>query len=186
MYLVSSLAESRRLNEVSESPGRGAARLPGGPVVLIADDGLFSAALLVALRQRRLDARALPAGDCTALLDRARRSEGGVVVLDLRPASDPTGVETVAMVRPLTRAGWTVLVLGESPGDDARSAAAVAAGAVGVLAKTSSLGSMLRTVGAAAEGQCIMTLAERRLWAGRYRECAGLARELAALFGIDD
>jgi DNA-binding response OmpR family regulator len=152
-------------------------------VLVIGDDPLFGASLLIALRHERYDAQLVAESDLDLALSEVCRSPRGVAVLDLqRSHGRRTEVDRFALLSPLLEEGWTVLVVSSGPCDEARAAVAVSDGAVGVLTKTSTVGELLLSIKAAAEGHPVMTLAEREEWLSRYRDYRRLAGDLGALF----
>lgn len=187
MYLVSSGPGSPPPTGSADAPAaRKVASRADGPILIIGDDELFGTAVMTALRHERYDVRQLSATDHDRVLREARRSPRGVAVLDMRLTRGDHGaaIDGFGLLMPLLEAGWTVLVLGGDPDDEARTAVAVTSGAAGVLTRSSSLGAMLRSIKAAAEGECVMTGAQLREWMARYRDYRRTAYELAALFDI--
>ncbi|HEY2203296.1 MAG TPA: LuxR C-terminal-related transcriptional regulator [Pseudonocardia sp.] len=137
---------------------------------MIDNHDLFSASITFALRSEGLDAHRVPAGDSNWIMQRARQLQPGLALLDLQPGRDregrPTGGEE--LVEPLRGSGWTVLIVGGGD-DDIRLAAAIAAGAIGCVPKSSSFPALMRAALAAANGESIMSDDVRRNWIARHR-----------------
>jgi DNA-binding NarL/FixJ family response regulator len=76
---------------------------------------------------------------------------------------------------------WTVLVVRDS-GDEDRVAAAIAAGAAGAVAKSSSLRNLLLMVLAASAGHPVITERERHAWLARHRDRLAQQRERSRRF----
>lgn len=124
------------------------------PAVLIVDDHpLVAVALTTALRERDIDARRLDPADADGRAVALRRTRSGLVVLDLDLGPGPDGalLDGVDLVPALRAAGWSVLLLTGSR-DRTRIAAAVAAGALGWVAKDLPFDEITTMVAAAAQG----------------------------------
>lgn len=138
------------------------------PTVLIVDDHeLVRSALVTALTARGLAVSAIGPHE---LLDRIREPApaGGLVLLDLDLGDDLDGARLVPELR---RAGWRVLVVTGST-DEARIAAAVAAGAAGWVSKSAPFDELVDRAVRAAEGRRLLDEAER----SRLLELAGTSR----------
>jgi DNA-binding NarL/FixJ family response regulator len=140
------------------------------PILVIDDDEMFSTALTLALRSYEFDARQLAiTGGTAAILAQIRHLPAGLALLDLYLGHDEHGhqIDGVELVNPLRACGWTVLVV-NSNRDEARLAAAIAAGATGTLARSSTFQTLLDTVIAAVGGEHVMTDEARRDWMQRH------------------
>ena len=136
------------------------------PILIIDDHEMFSTVLTLALRSHKLDARQLTGTDPAAtILAQIQHLPPGLVLLDPRLGHDQDGhpVDGVGLVRPLCAHGWAVVVLSDSR-DEARIAAAIAAGAIGSLAKSAPFHTLLDTLRAAAAGEPLMTDPARQRW----------------------
>jgi two-component system, NarL family, response regulator LiaR len=139
------------------------------PVLIIDDHDMFSAALTLSLRSHELDARQVTVTDpAAAILAQIQHLPPGLALLDPRLGHNQHGsrVDGVDLIRPLCDHGWTVVVLSDSR-DKARIAAAIAAGATGILAKSASLHALLDTLRAVAAGEPLMTDGARQYWLQR-------------------
>ena len=152
-------------------------------ILVIDDHELFSTTLALLLRSRRLDARQLTiAGGAEGILAQTHALPVGIALLDLHLGRDVhgRGLDSVSLIGPLGALGWTVLVLsgGRHGGDEARLAAAIAAGAIGSVSKSASLQVLLDTVLAAASGEQIMSEQARNEWVLRHQFHQNRQREL--------
>jgi DNA-binding NarL/FixJ family response regulator len=152
-------------------------------VLVLDSHELFSTVLMMALRARGLDAHRTDLTRIEAVLRRAEQLPAGLVLLDLNLGRDGHGRQGdgVLLVRALRALRWTVLVVRDR-GDEDRVAAAIAAGAAGAVAKSSSLRILLRMVLAASAGHPVMTERERYAWLARHRERRAEQRERSRLF----
>lgn len=162
---------------------------PGGaPVVVINDHELFSTALTLALRSHGLDARGLEitGGTETTILTRIAALPAGLALLDLRLGADGAGcvLDGLELIAALRARGWSVLVVSATR-DPRREAAAIAAGAIGLVSKSSPFATLLATVRSAAAGEPVMSEVDRQYWLARHRgyqtQHGELARRLARL-----
>lgn len=122
------------------------------PILIIDDHTLFSTTLKIALASRGIAARQLTiTGGITSILDQVGTGVPGLTLLDLHLGYTYNGrrIEGVELVAPLRTRGSTVLVVTDSD-DLPRIAAAVAAGALGVVSKSGSFEVLLDTILAAA------------------------------------
>jgi DNA-binding NarL/FixJ family response regulator len=131
---------------------------------------LFSTVLMMALRARGLNAHRADLTRIEAVLRQAEQLPSGLVLLDLNLGRDGLGrqVNGVHLVRALRARRWAVLVVSDH-GDEDRVAAAIAAGAAGVVAKSTSLRNLLLMVLAASAGHPVMTESARHAWLTRHR-----------------
>jgi len=158
--------------------------LVGYSVLIIDDHELFSTSLRMALRGHGLDAHQVPVKGVEDILARASQLAPGLVVLDLDLGKDDGGrwVNGVELVGALCRTGWKVLVVSGSV-DQPGVAAAIAAGAIGSVPKSSSFELLLETVLAAASGRSVMAEGERHGWLTQHRNFQAQERELARRLG---
>jgi two-component system, NarL family, nitrate/nitrite response regulator NarL len=121
------------------------------PLALIVDDHpLVAVALRAALREQGLDARHLDPRDGDALSAALAGADSGLVVLDLDLGTAHS--DGAALVPVIRSAGWNAVLLTGSR-DRARIAAAVAAGALGWLAKDRPFEEVVAAVVALAAGE---------------------------------
>jgi DNA-binding NarL/FixJ family response regulator len=152
-------------------------------VLVLDNHELFSTVLMMALRARGLNAHRADLTRIEAVLLQAEQLPAGLVLLDLNLGRDGQGrqVNGVHLVRALRARRWTVLVVSDH-GDEDRVAAAIAAGAAGVVAKSASLRNLLLMVLAASAGQPVMTESERHAWLTRDRGYRARQHERARRF----
>jgi DNA-binding NarL/FixJ family response regulator len=131
--------------------------VPVVPVVIVDDHALIASALAVALRAEGVRASVMAPDELVGRLDEPAPS-GGLVLLDLDLGD---GRDGAALVPRLRRAGWRVLLVTGSA-DEIRVAMAVAAGAVGRVAKSAPFDQLVRTVVHVAEGRSLLAQDERR------------------------
>jgi two-component system, NarL family, nitrate/nitrite response regulator NarL len=157
--------ESYRAEQVN---AEGIAQL-GHTVLIIDHQNLFSSALHIALRAEGLDAHHIPMIEKNAILAAATRFPAGVVLLDAAMTVEAAGraIHGTDLITALNEHNQRTLVLSDSS-DEADTAAAIAAGAVGWLAKSASFEVLLRTLVAAAAGEPVLAEAERQRWLGRH------------------
>jgi DNA-binding NarL/FixJ family response regulator len=138
-------------------------------IVIIDDHELFSSSLMIALRDRGIEARKVPVARLEQFTARPRGERPGVVVLDLNLGETPDGVPIKGYnwVAPLRESGWQVLAVTGSDklGD---TASAIAEGAVGVVMKTSPLDVLLKAVLMTAQGEPLLSEEERRDWVTKH------------------
>jgi DNA-binding NarL/FixJ family response regulator len=160
------------------------ARVEGFSVLIIDDHELFSTSLRMALRGHGLDAHQVPVSGVADILERARGLTSGLAVLDLDLGTDAEGrwVNGVDLVGALKRSGWKVLVVSGTI-DKPAVAAAIAAGAIGSVPKSSSFEALLETVVAAVSGETVMAEVERHLWLAQHRKFQAEERALARRLG---
>ncbi|MGH3695527.1 MAG: LuxR C-terminal-related transcriptional regulator [Pseudonocardiaceae bacterium] len=154
------------------------------PVLVVDDHELFSTALVIALRNHRVNAEQLAALSKDAILAAATSRPAGLVVLDLNLGRDAEGHWRNGhdVVQALRSHGWKVLVVSGSFEPD-WIAPAIAAGAIGVVAKSASFDALLNTVLTAAAGKAVMSEDEHRTWLHLHRRHNARERELTLQFG---
>ncbi len=126
-------------------------------------------ALVAGLGAHGVDARRLPPHESPGPDDPSRPGAPGVLIVDIDAGS------LTRAVRSATRAGMTVLAIG-SEANRERAVAAIAAGAVGWIRKTSSIDVLAETVRAAAAGRMRMTDAQRAEWLAEHRSTSDSVR----------
>lgn len=156
----------------------------GCSVLIIDDHALFSTALRIALREHGMDAHQVTPSSPDAVRRRAAEVVPGLAVLDLDLGESAEGerLHGSDLVPMLREADWTVLVVSGSL-DQAGTAAAIAAGAVGAVPKSSPFGTLLRTAVKAAAGQPVMSEAERQTWLARHHGYRAIERERTRRLG---
>lgn len=153
-------------------------------VLIVDDHELFSTSLRVALRTHGIEAEQADPDGYDSVTARAASTLPGLVVLDLDLGMDSAGrwLHGAPLVAALRELRWQVLVVSGS-NDMPGTAAAVAAGAIGVVPKSSSFEGLLETVVKAASGQAVMSETERRRWSDRDRGYRARQRELSRKLG---
>jgi DNA-binding NarL/FixJ family response regulator len=133
------------------------------PVIVIDDHELFSTSLCMALRTRGYPASQVGPGQVASVVAEGCPAPHGLAVLDLNLGPDANGEEISGtdLVRGLRAAGWTVLIVSGSLEQPA-IAAAVAAGAIGSVPKSSAFDALLEAVIRAAAGRSVMSEPERQ------------------------
>jgi DNA-binding NarL/FixJ family response regulator len=157
----------------------------GSYTVLIVDDHeLFSTSLRIALRAHDIEAHNVTPDSYDTVITRAGELTPGLVVLDLDlgKGSDGKWLHGSQLVAALRELGWQALVVSGST-DLPGTAAAVAAGAVGVVPKSSSFETLLNTVLRATTGQSVMTEVEYQQWLASDRSHRAQERELSQKLG---
>jgi DNA-binding NarL/FixJ family response regulator len=163
----------------------GSAGLAGYSVLVLDGHELFSTVLMMALRARGCAAHRPDLTAVETVLERADRLPAGLALLDLNIGRDIEGQQddcVASLVGVLRMRRWKVLVMTDSR-DDTRIAAAISAGAAGVISKSSSLEELPRMVLAAAAGRLVMTDLARDGWLVRHRGYQAKDRQRAMRFG---
>lgn len=132
------------------------------PVLIVDDHELVGTSLLLSLRAEGLEAHLICRGDADGVLAVTARLGPGVALLDLDLGRDERGrrIEGAGLVRPLTTAGWKVIILSGSS-DRVGIGAALDGGALAWVPKNAPLPALLAAVRAAQNGRPVMA-AERR------------------------
>jgi DNA-binding NarL/FixJ family response regulator len=132
------------------------------PVLIVDDHELVGTSLLLSLRGEGLEAHFICRGDTDGVLSVTARLGPGVALLDLDLGRDEQGrrIDGAGLVRPLTAAGWKVIILSGSF-DRAGIGAALDSGALAWVPKNAPLPALLAAVRAAQNGRPVMA-AERR------------------------
>ncbi len=156
---------------------------PRADAVLVVDDHeLVGSSVVLALRTRGIDAHSCRVTSTQGIQEDADRlGRHGVVLLDLDLGLGSAGVrvDEMALVRGFSARRWRVLVVSAAT-DRRRVAAAVAAGAVGYVAKWAPLEELLDTVSAAAAGGAVMSTAERTSWLALHQRESSAAHQVQA------
>lgn len=143
-------------------------------VLVVDDHALVACSIALALCGVGISAAAVPPARVGELSVQPAPS-GGLVLLDLdHPVAD--GLDPVAMVPGLRRAGWQVLLV-TGTCDETRAALGVAAGACGRVRKSHPFDELVRVATRAAGGHPVMSAVERT----RLLDLAGTARAAARL-----
>lgn len=155
----------------------GSAGPPSGVVLVVDDHELVGALIVLALVGRGLDAHRCPLTSVAGILAEAETLGRGLVLLDLDLGlgTDGVPVDEIELVRGFCERGWRTLVVSAAT-DERAVAAAVAAGAIGFVAKAVPLENMLDTVSEAAAGHAVITPAERAYWLEIHRHAQAAAR----------
>lgn len=151
--------------ERDESPPNTARLSMSDQVLIIDDHPLFSTSLAIALRGHGLRVREVHPDNVDQIARHAAEAGPGLVLLDLNLGLGVDGVRLRAadIIRRLRRPDRKVLIMSAGL-NRTDTAAAIAAGAVGVVAKSEPLETLLHIIDRAASGRPVMTDAERRQW----------------------
>lgn len=150
-------------------------------VLIVDDHELFSTSLRMALRAHGIDAHQLTPDSYEGILSRAAEIPVGLVVLDLDLGQNAEGkwLHGTKVVADLRQAGWKVLIVSGSSPDKPGTAAAIAAGAIGAVPKSSGFDALLEAVVKAAAGEPLMSEFEHQTWMARHRSYQAQERVLA-------
>ena len=156
---------------------------PAHECVLVIDDHkLVGASLVVALAARGVQAHPCPITSTQGILESADRLGcRGVALLDLDLGygMDGARIDEVALVRGLRARGWRVVAVSAAT-DPRRVAPAIAAGAMGFVAKAAGLDDLLDSVFTAAAGRPVLSPEERASWLALHDRMAGTRRRARA------
>ncbi|MFC5994863.1 DNA-binding response regulator [Pseudonocardia hispaniensis] len=138
---------------------------PGRPVLVVDDHELVREALVAGLHAHRIAALGCGQTTVDGIAREAAAHPAGLVLLDLELGRGPRGtpLNGVDAIATLRAAGWSVLVVsaGRRP---PQIAAAIAAGAIGLVPKSASFTTLFQTVRRALAGLPVMTEQERQGW----------------------
>lgn len=142
----------------------------GYPILIIDDHELFSTSLTLALRGRGFDAHQVRVSRIRDFLSSSTKGPSGLVVLDLDLGRDVAGnwLNGADLVGSFREQGWKVLVVSGSV-DTPGIAAAIAAGAIGSVPKSSTFDQLMHVVVIAADGVPVMSEAEHQHWLMQHR-----------------
>lgn len=156
----------------------------GDLIVIVDDHELFATSLRLTLGQHGFSASQAPITSHDDVVEYVRGLRPSLVVLDLHLGHDGGGrrICGVELVRPLARLGCAVLVVSGSR-DQPREAAAVAAGAVGLVPKTASFITLLEAVRTVREGGSVMPVHLRQEWLRYHAAHQTRLREHTKLMG---
>ncbi len=154
-------------------------------VLIVDDHELFSTSLRMVLRGHGIEAHQVTPDSYEAILSYAATIVPGLVVLDLDlgKGADGQWLRGSHVVSALRESGWKVLIVSGGSPDQPSTAAAIVAGAIGAVPKSSSLDILLRTVVKAAAGQSVMTEVDYQKWLAHDRAYRAQERELAQKLG---
>lgn len=142
------------------------------PILIIDDHILFSRSLEIVLRVNGLDAHCIPVTDQAAMIAETDRFPSAVALLDLTlgPGTTAEAPDAVDLALTLVQRGkWVLIVTGAD--DSEKIAAAIVAGAHGVLFKTSAfIDTVVDTVRQVCTGQSPMSDKDRDYWVARHQE----------------
>jgi DNA-binding NarL/FixJ family response regulator len=140
------------------------------PVLVVDAHELIGSTLVLALQEQGYEAQRCAISGHADVLAAAAALPPGLALFDLGPEQDCSGrpLDPFALIADLDADGWRVLVIAAATDED-RLAAAVTAGAAGILLKTSALSQFFDLVARAADGRLLMPPAERRRWVETYR-----------------
>lgn len=142
-----------------ERPGRRT-----DPILVVDGRELFASCLRIALQAHGFDTHLSAMSNRDAILEHARELRPGVALLDLDLRGDDGQViDGVDLIRPLGRLGAAVLVVSDGR-EQLRAAAAIAAGAAGLVHYTAPLGNLLDAVRAADTRRPVMADEVRQAW----------------------
>lgn len=161
-----------------EAASKGCTVRRGHPILIVDDHGLLSTSLRVALRRHGLDVHETRIVSAATVVDHARALRPGLVVLDLHLGHDSDGhlIDGVELVGPLRRLGCRVLIVSGSQ-DQPSEAAAIAAGALGVVPKSASFPTLLDAIRSANVGRPVMSDGVRQAWLRYHDEHQAQQRE---------
>ncbi|MBC3193468.1 response regulator transcription factor [Pseudonocardia sp. C8] len=156
------------------------------PILIVDDHELVGSALALNLRVEGEDATFLPVRTAAGVLEHARRTGPGLIVLDLDLGRDPEGhrIDGSRLVGPLVEIGWRVVVLSGSS-DAGRVGAALEAGGFVFVPKNAPFPALLNAIREARVGRSVMPPGRReqliKLFRDRERERHDLHAKLSKL-----
>ena len=164
------------MRPVATTPDRseGSARL-----VIVEDHELLAASLVLALRQRGLEAETVDGLTGDAIVDTVRGLGPVLVLLDLDLGPElGSGLE---LIRPLIQAGGRVVMM-TGVVDRVRLAACIEAGAVGIVGKTAGFAELIDAIRRAVDGEELMTTSQRHALLGELEASRRADRDRLAPF----
>ena len=149
------------------------------PIVIVDDHELVGSALALNLRAEGEDAEFLPVRSAAGVLEHARRSGPGLIVLDLDLGRDAEGnrIDGTRLVRPLVELDWRVVVLSGSS-DARRVGAALSAGGFVFVPKNAPFPALLNAIREARAGRSVMPPGRREQLIELYHKRDTERREL--------
>jgi DNA-binding NarL/FixJ family response regulator len=136
------------------------------PTVLVVDDHrLFGSSLVLALASGGVRARECPVTTVDDILRSVEDRPSGLVLLDLELGIGARGepIDELELLAGLRARGWSALVVSAAT-DERRIAAAIAAGAIGYVAKVAPLPELVDAVERAAAGRSVLSAEDRNRW----------------------
>ena len=148
-------------------------------VLIVDDHDLVAMSLALCLRSEGLQAQRHAARSRDGILTAVATLSPGVVLLDLDLGRerDGTVIDGGALVGPLSRLGWRVVVLSATH-DEPRIGQALATGAVACVPKTAGLPVLLTVVRRAAQGVEVMRPERRQFLIARYQRQQAQAHDV--------
>jgi DNA-binding NarL/FixJ family response regulator len=152
----------------------------GAAAILVVDDHeLVGSLVVLGLERRGFRAVRCPVTTEPAILEAGSRFVPGLVLLDLDlgTGSGTERIDELALVRGFVARGWRVLVV-SAVTDRRRVAAAISAGAAGLLSKAAPLEELVASVAATTEGRRLLSESERASWLAIHRETSRSLRDI--------
>jgi DNA-binding NarL/FixJ family response regulator len=128
-------------------------------LVIVEDHELLATSLVLALRQRGLEAQTVDGLAADAIVDTVRALAPILVLLDLDLG--PARGSGLELIRPLIAAGGRVVMM-TGVVERVRLAACIEAGAVGIVGKTAGFAELVDAIRRAAAGEELLTASQRR------------------------
>src|SRR4051812_25265183 len=147
-------------------------------VVLVEDHALLAQSLGLSLRLEGFTVSVAPLTDAESVLGLVEEMSPCLALLDLELG--PMG-DGIVLIPPLTNAGARVVVV-TGVRDEARLAAAVGAGATGLVSKETPLRGLVETVHRAATGEELLDTATRERFSARLRQAQAAEQQRLAPF----
>ncbi|MEQ3549133.1 response regulator transcription factor [Pseudonocardia nematodicida] len=149
------------------------------PILIVDDHELVGSALALNLRAEGEDAEFVPVRSAAGVLEHARRTDPGLIVLDLDLGRDADGsrIDGVRLVGPLVESGWRVVVLSGSS-DAGRVGAALDAGGFVFVPKNAPFPALLGAIREARVGRSVMPPGRREQFIQLHRDRELERREL--------
>lgn len=150
----------------------------GADTVLVVDDHeLVGATIVLALAGLGLRALRCPVTTTAGILKVAEQLGGRLVLLDLNlgVGTNAARLDELELVRGFTERGWRTLVVSATT-NELQIAAAVAAGAIGFVAKAATLDEFLSAVSHAALGRSLLSPTDRMQWLDIHRRGRAASR----------
>lgn len=154
------------------------------PILIVDDHELVGSALALNLRAEGEDATFAPVRSAAGVLEHARRSGAGLIVLDLDLGRDPDGnrIDGARLVGPLVELGWRVVIL-SGCSDAGRVGAALDAGGFVFVPKNAPFPALLNAIREARAGRSVMPPGRREQFIALYRDRESERRDLHGKLG---